>query len=284
MKRFSAVWTSVLTLAMVSTSVGQTIYSNGGIVTNPGAGSFGADVSQASVTANSGGSSAFLSGAGPGFRIADNFTVPVGETWTVTSISNLLYITSTLGTYGNPPASPITSINMNIWNGNPSLGGSSIVASSTALGTATWTNIYRTFNGTLVNDQRPVFDVQTTFPSIVLTSGTYYMDIQAAGTSPNGTTTVFMPFVMTAPGGVPTTTVGDAFQMSAAGVWALTSVGSALQPVEFPFSVQGSIAAVPEPATYGLIGLLSVGVTGVWYRSRRKKMAEADQSLRIGNR
>lgn len=284
MKRFSAVWTSVLTLAMVSTAVGQTIYSNGGIVTNPGAGSFGADVSQASVTANSGGSSAFLSGTGPGFRIADNFTIPVGETWTITSISNLLYITSTAGTYGNPPTSPITSINLNIWNGNPSLGTSSIVASSTALGTATWTNIYRTFNGTLVNDQRPVFDVQATFPSVVLTSGTYYMDIQAAGTSPNGTTTVFMPFVMTAPGGVPTTTVGDALQMSVAGVWALTSVGSALQPVEFPFSVQGSIAAVPEPATYGLIGLLSVGVTGVWYRNRRKKLAEAEQSLTSGKR
>lgn len=284
MRRFSAVWTSVLSLTFVTAVVGQNIFSNGGIVTNPGAGSFGADVSQASATANSGGSSAFLSGAGPGFRIADDFTVPVTETWTVTSITNMLYITSTAGTYGNPPTSPITSISLNIWNGNPSVGGSFIVASSTTLGTATWTNVYRTFNGTLINDQRPVFAVQATFPSVVLTPGTYYMDIQAAGISPNGTTTVFMPFVMTAPGGVPTTTVGNAFQMSAAGVWALTSVGSALQPVEFPFSVQGSIAAVPEPATYGLIALLSVGVTGAWYRHRRKKLAESEQALRTARR
>lgn len=269
-----------VTALAVTGSSAQTIYSNGGILTNPGVGSFGADVSQASAAVNSGGVSSFLSGAGPGFRMSDEFTVPVGQTWTVTGVSNMMYITSAAGTYGNPPSSPITSINLNIWNGNPSLGTSSIVATSTTIGSATWTNIYRTFNGTLVNDQRPVFNVQASFPGVILNPGTYFMDVQANGTSPNGTITVFMPFVMTAPGGVPFTPVGNSLQMSAAGVWATALVGAPTQGVDLPFSIQGSVA-VPEPTTVALLAILTVGASSGWYLRRKKRLADAQQSLSL---
>lgn len=270
----------VLALSMTPVASAQTLYSNAGIVTNPGAGSFGADVSQASATVNSGGAASYLSGAGPGFRLADEFTVPAGQSWTVSGVTNFLYISSTTVAYGNPPASPFTSINLNIWNGNPSQGTSSIVASSSTFGAVAWSNIYRTFNTILVNPDRPVFSVQAAFPGVVLAAGTYYMDVQATGVSPNGVTTVFSPFAMTAPGGVPNTVSGNAMQMSSAGIWSTIAVGSPTQGVEVPFSIQG-IVSVPEPATMALLGLTAVcGVSG-WMRWRKNQKDAANQELRL---
>lgn len=256
MRRF---FTLGVCFLLVGTASAQTLYNNGSILTSSGNGFNGANVSQANTNVNSGGFTTSVSGATT-FRLADDFTVPANG-WNVSGISLNAYITSAAGTYAFPPVTPFTAINMNIWSGLP--GSGTIVATSTTLGSNAWTGIYRTFNGTLVNDQRPVMDVQALFPNTLLTSGTYWFDVQLFGTAPNGSTIAFAPPVMV--GGLAIT--GNA-QQSNNGTWATISTGTVLQGVELAFTVSGAVA-VPEPTTVALFGTIAVAGAGIWWKRRK---------------
>ncbi|MCZ8126657.1 MAG: PEP-CTERM sorting domain-containing protein [Microcystis sp. LE19-114.1B] len=227
-----------------------TLFSQTNIVTNPGAGFNGSDVSQASATVTSAGQTATGD-----FRLAQSFTISDAGLWAIDKVSVMGYMTST---YGFPPASPFTGISVNIWDNAPGLAGSNILGSSTNLLSTNWTGVYRTANGVLNNAQRPVMNIAANFSGsgLTLAPGTYWADYQLTGLSPTGGTTAFTPFLMTTSGGNPVTVNGNARQL-VSGSWITTSSGNPAQGVSFPLTVTGQ--KVPEPSAVLGLGLLGLG-------------------------
>ena len=72
-------------------------------------------------------------------RMADDFTIPAGETWTIDSVVFYAYQTN-----GGIP-STITAVNVRIWDGDPSAGGTVIWGdtSTNVMTNTTFSNIYR---------------------------------------------------------------------------------------------------------------------------------------------
>jgi hypothetical protein len=227
-----------------------TLFSQTNIVTNPGAGFNGSDVSQASATVTSAGQTATGD-----FRLAQSFTISDAGLWAIDKVSVMGYMTST---YGFPPASPFTGISVNIWDNAPGLAGSNILGSSTNLLSTNWTGVYRTANGVLNNAQRPVMNIAANFSGsgLTLAPGTYWADYQLTGLSPTGGTTAFTPFLMTTSGGNPVTVNGNARQL-VSGSWITISSGNPAQGVSFPLTVTGQ--KVPEPSAVLGLGLLGLG-------------------------
>jgi hypothetical protein len=227
------------TLAISSSAQAATLYSQANIITNPGAGFGGADVSAIAPGANTFGFGA-IEGSN---RLADDFTVPAGG-WLVDSVSVLAYVT---GTYSSPPSSPFTGISMNIWSGTPGSGGT-VISSSSSLLSTNWSGIYRTNTGStnFTNDQRPVMNVVASFPSLSLGQGTYWVDW--ALTIDRGSSFSWVPPVMTASGNL---VAGNSLQFTvASGVWA-SNTDRVINQVDLPFAINGTAVngvAVPEPS------------------------------------
>jgi hypothetical protein len=212
-------------------------HDNGGFVTHPGGGTgpiAGADVSMSSPAPhNTAGSNVLLSGAGPHFRIADDFAA--GPQGCVLSE----VITHGYRTGGAPNW---TSANINIRAGSVT---GDIVASATTT-TWTFTGVYRTFNTVLNNADRPVYRLHFSFPDVTLAPGTYWIDWQVVGgTSAWANYVMGMP---NPPGAFnPPTVFENGQQMfNAAGQWQPT-----LDPpgAEIPFLVRGPGA--PPLTTHG---------------------------------
>lgn len=115
-----------------------------------------------------------------GFRIADNFVIPVGETWTINSVLTFAYLT------GGGATSPFTAGTLRIWNGRPGDAGSTVIfgdLTTNRLGTSTDTNTFRVFNtvapppGAAPGTTRRVWqNALTVAPALVLTTGSYWVD------------------------------------------------------------------------------------------------------------
>lgn len=237
-----------------------TLFSQTDIVTNPGAGFNGSDVSQASATVDTAGQAATGS-----FRLAQSFTISNAGLWAIDTVSVMAYMTST---YGFPPTSPFTGISVNIWDNAPGLAGSNILGSSTTLLSTNWTGVYRTFNGVLNNAQRPVMNIAANFSGsgLTLAPGTYWADYQLTGLSPTGGTTAFTPYLMTTSGGNPVTLTGNARQ-STSGSWITISTGDPAQGVSFPLTVTGQ--KVPDPSAVLGLGLLGLGALVLKAKARQ---------------
>jgi hypothetical protein len=138
------------------------------------------------------GFSSYLGASPTQFRLADDFTVPAGETWNVTSVRVYGYRTGLT----NPS---FTAANLVIWNGRPGDAGSTIVFGDTTtnrLSTSAFTDMYRIFNstcpapGTAPGTTRPIWNADLT-ASVSLPAGTYWVDFQLA----SGTSVIFSPGV-----------------------------------------------------------------------------------------
>ena len=120
----------LFTILFACTSVvsAQQIYTNGPIATgtvstNSTAAPVGYSWSELQTPNSSLGLSGYYNNAlTTNFALADDFVVPVGETWNISSLNVFGYQTSYAGT-----TIPIDAIRVRIWNGDPSLGTSSIV-------------------------------------------------------------------------------------------------------------------------------------------------------------
>ena len=124
-------------------------------------------------------------------RCADDFTVPVGQTWTINQVIVFAYQTGFAGT-----TSPVVGAYLQIWNGPPGLPGSTVIFGDTAtsrLASSTDSLMYRIFNsttpapGTAPGTTRRIWQVNINVsPAQVLTAGTYWIDFQVdAGASGN---------------------------------------------------------------------------------------------------
>lgn len=190
--------------------------------------------------------SAGFSGHAPSFRLADDFTVPAGQSWNVTSVLTYGYQTGSVAS-----TQPITGGSINIWNGAPNAGGS-IVASG-SFGSSSNTNLYRLFStttpapGSPPGTTRLIREVSWNFSNVVLNAGTYWIDFQYS--TPAGS--IFVPSI-TLPG-----TRGlsgwNAIQANA-GTWG--SVLDTGNPAGGPAVAQDlPFVVVPSPSALALVGL-----------------------------
>lgn len=225
---------------LCSAGLANVLWDNGGVVTHPGAGASGWDVSMASV-GGSAGANARQQTTGDHFRIADDFVV--SGTWLIESISVMGYET-------NAATPAWTGGSLRIWDGSPADASSSVVATFTNP-TVTNAQIYRVFNGAanLSNTARPIHNITFDLNDLQLSGGTYWLDWNVEGGASG-----WAPPVMEANPGdpnAPVTVAGNALQLASTGWQAFG------EDHETPFIIRG----VPAPgaaATFALAGLVGL--------------------------
>jgi hypothetical protein len=207
------------------------LYDNGPVVNSPGGGPGGADGSilQTSLGLNVLG---FAHQQSSNFRVADDFVIPAGQTWTIQEAIFYAYQT------GSTTTSTITGVNVRIWNGQPGVSGSTVVFGDTTtnrMSATTWSNAYR-YSDTSPGTTRPIMK-QTVTLGVTLGQGTYWIDWQTNGSLASGP---WAPPV-TLNGQVNT---GNGIQYSS-GTWtALIDNGTAQAPQGLPFILNGTVGTL----------------------------------------
>ena len=163
---------------MASGAGAQQIYSNGPYVTHPGAHVTGADVSLAQDETYPG-YTALGFAAGPAYRLADDFSIPLGHVFIVDSL--VLYAYQT----GSGDAA-FTDARVSIWLGPPEGTGSSKVFDGTATNVlvSSQPDAYRaaqSMNNEFSNTDRRIKRLSIAVPSLALTSAQYWVDWQLTG-------------------------------------------------------------------------------------------------------
>lgn len=238
--------------SLIATSARATqIYSNGPIVTNPGAHASGADVSLAQDVTYAG-YTALGFNAGPGYRLTDDFIVPANHYWTINSALLFAYQT------GSADAD-FTDVRLIIWEGFPDNTASikrfdGSVANNLV---STTPGAYRTaqsFGSTMFSDdQRRIKGLLVAIPDLQLEPGQYWMDWQLQGPTP--TSPVYTPPVsiigqsytsvggfayLKCPAGV--TNPEDSCSVSGPG-WFPFENGTSPNLVDLPFELNGTDVA-----------------------------------------
>jgi len=225
------------------------LWNNGPLITCPGCCPGGTNESQI----RAGGSVFGYTGSNPTFRLADNFTVPSGQSWEIQAITFFGYQT------GAGSANPtITQTNYNIWNGRPGDAGAVVVCGSSTvnqLALSVFSGIYRTTSSAPCPGAttRAIWSEVCTLASNCapcLTQGTYWVDFSHQGSA--SFSGPFVPPVTPRLGGPDATP--DARQ-SNAGVWGDVVDTLDLQIEDIPFVIEGvQCGATPvDGSTWGHI-------------------------------
>lgn len=205
------------------------LFDNGPVVNSPGGGPNGADgsVLQTALGLNVLG---FAHQQSSNFRVADDFVVPAGQTWTINTASFYAYQT------GSTTTSTITGVNVRIWNGQPGVG--TVVFGDTTtnrMSATTFSNIYR-YSDTAPGTTRPLMK-QTVTIGVTLGEGHYWIDWQSNGSLASG------PWVPPISINGQTNT-GDALQYGS-GVWnPIIDNGTAQAPQGLPFTLDGTMGTL----------------------------------------
>lgn len=154
-------------------------YNNGGFVTGIGNGAGGANTS---VITNGTLFGYGTQGGTINNRIADDFTVPAGDTWGLQNLSWKLYQT------GAPTTGTITGLNVNLWNADPALGGAaSQTGPANAYLSQVWTGCYRVTSTNLLDPGRAIIDVSGDMSwATPVVAGQYWVDVTATGSLASG--------------------------------------------------------------------------------------------------
>ncbi len=248
-------------LVLPGASVAQSlVYSNGGLnpqlMSNSGvaapSGSFWSEVqNDLGNTTESNTTAGFTVTEGT-FRLADDFVVPAGQTWTLEAVEFYGYQTG-----ASAAATPFIGHTLQLWNGRPGDAGATVVFGDTTtnrLATSTNSTYFRIFNssvpapGSAPGTTRPIWRNRVTIdPPLSLTAGTYWLDWASTVTN---SATHFQPSV-TLPGAR-----GAAgwnarqFTVSAASWADAIDAGNPATapdvPQDFPFDLFGSVIGLPN--------------------------------------
>ncbi|WBV61024.1 T9SS type A sorting domain-containing protein [Chryseobacterium camelliae] len=121
------------------------------------------------------------SSATANYFLADDFTIPAGQTWNITSVDFFAYQTGYTGT-----TSPFNTVRVNIFSSDPSVTGAiSVFGNDTTnrFSSSTDSNMYRIFNsqvpspGSAVGTTRKIWKVTANTP-VTLAAGTYWIKYQ----------------------------------------------------------------------------------------------------------
>ena len=159
---------------------GAVLFDNGPLVNDPGGGFGGAD--RSFIESSLGHT---LYGWGHQFALnnsmADQFTIPAGESWQIDELMTFAYQTNATTT------STITGVYVQIWDGDPSAGGTVIWGDLTTnrMTNTVWSNIYRTTDTDPNNTARAIM-VQTSTIGTTLTEGTYWVQWETDGSLSSG--------------------------------------------------------------------------------------------------
>jgi hypothetical protein len=170
-------------LAMAGSTSAQTLYDNGPVNTVP-TGSCVPNGESSSQLQTVGGVSDGLYGIGhmlsvnANERIADDFTVP-GPGWTISTIDVYDYQTAAPIT-----SSPITGINVQIWNGQPGTPGATVIYGDMVTNRLLLSVFWSAYRIGSVCDLRRGLFRNTLSINVTLPPGTYWLDWQTIG-SPN---------------------------------------------------------------------------------------------------
>ena len=206
-------------------------------------------------------------GGGRSWTVFDNFNVPTGKTWNVSSVDFTDLLT-------NGTTSDIGQTTASIWNGDPLNGG---ILIATVTGTAGLANL----GGTCGNNNTCLEEFTLSFPA-VLTSGTYYFGATVAltatnfgentdrafaaggNTAPGGTANFLQRWELSngTPGGIGSTWTSGSVNFVFPGALGISETATA-------FDINGTLAAgTPEP---GAMTLVSVGLAGLCFVHRRSR-------------
>jgi len=258
-----------------SAASAQVLYSNGNLNTGPTllatglsapAGTTWAEVGYLGTTPETPGNSAgrrVLTGTD---RLADDFTVPAGQSWDITAINLFNYQT------GASTLSPtITGATLRILSGNPMLGVPTVVFGDTTtnrLASSTFSTMYRVFasyanvNGfgcaSAFGTSRPIY-INRVNAVVTLGPGTYWLDWSLSGTLASGP---WQPALYAY--GAPTfgTPGANGLQGTAGLVYtAYTETGLSMpcaagffaDPQDFPFEVLGDSGGCAPDLTTGAV-------------------------------
>ncbi|HOW25380.1 MAG TPA: DUF11 domain-containing protein [Bacteroidales bacterium] len=207
------------------------LYDNGPLVNGPGQGAGGADASILQNVTLSMNTYGFGYQQNLTYSIADDFVVPAGETWSIESFDFFGHQT------GSTTTSSFTGGYLQIWNGDPSGGGSVIWGDLTTnrLTSTSWTNIYRVLEDNLTMTNRPIMRLVCSTPGLTLTAGIYWVEYSATGSLSSG------------PWAEPITITGQSTtgngKQNLAGTWGgALDTGSGAQQ-GFPFLISGTGSA-----------------------------------------
>lgn len=261
---------AILSLALMLTGAlgvsGQIIYDNGGLATTAtaNAGTAAPAGTQWSETANPyGNTNESNTSAGVScsvtttvFRCADDFNVPVGQTWTINQVVIFAYQTGFAG-----GTSPILSGTLRIWNGRPGDANSTIIFGDTTtnrLASSVDSSLFRIFStvvGAGANAPTPAGTTrriwQTTLnvsPSAVLTAGNYWIDWNTtiAASGAHFAPSVTYQGIRGIPGWNSRQNTGAAWvDVIDAGQFPTGSPTPPAYPQDFPFKLIGSVSGAP---------------------------------------
>ncbi len=221
---------------------GNVLYDNGPLLTNPGAGCTGNDLSQLENLAlgmTTLGAAAQGDLTGTGNYMADDFSIPDAAGWQIDSCTFYSYQT------GAPATSTITGAVVQIWDGPPNAGGSVIFGDLTtnAMTNTGFSGINRAAEDTPTDCNRNVFAIEVAVGT-TLPAGDYW--IQFAGVGNAAFSGPWMPPV-TIPG---QSTTGNALQFFG-GAWQDFTDGGSFTNLGIPFTCSGNV--VPQDADLSIV-------------------------------
>ncbi len=179
-------------------------------------------------------------------RCADDFNVPVGQTWTIDQVIVFVYQTNYFGA-----ASPVLAATLRIWSGRPGDPGSTVVFGDTTtnrLGSSTDALLYRIANSGPPTNPAPGTTRKlwqnniNVSPAAVLGPGNYWIDFQIdAGSGGNFTPSTTITGIRNFPGWN-----GRQFS-SGNGTWGdLIDTGNPVSaadvPQDLPFKLNGTVS------------------------------------------
>ncbi len=182
-----------------------------------------------------------------GNAVAEDFTVG-GAGWTVESLNFYAYQTGSTGfTFTSATWSVIAG---DVNTGTVVAGGTTAVSNGGLLG-------FRVTSTTLANTQRGIYQAIADVPDFALPAGSYWLRWGMTGTLASG------------PWQPPTSdaALGNAAQSITSGAFATLLDGGSQLTVTLPFSIEGTVTAVPEPGTSAM---MLAGVLGLLAAARRR--------------